>query len=53
MTWRPTLLLRAASLACALALAACAHKEQVDITAPVTGEAGTNAEKGYRRGLQE
>lgn len=44
------------SWACALVLAlaaGCAHKEQVDITAPITGESGTNAEKGYRRGLQE
>jgi outer membrane protein assembly factor BamD len=45
---------RGLALALALALSSgCAHKEQVDITAPITGESGTNAEKGYRRGLQE
>ncbi|MBS2024929.1 MAG: outer membrane protein assembly factor BamD [Deltaproteobacteria bacterium] len=38
---------------CAALLCACAEKEKIDITAPVKGEAGTNAEKGYKRGIQE
>lgn len=41
-------------LACALLLCACAGaKEDIDITRPITGDAATNAEKAYRRGLQE
>jgi outer membrane protein assembly factor BamD len=42
------------ALACALFLGACAGaKEEIDITRPITGDAATNAEKAYRRGLQE
>jgi outer membrane protein assembly factor BamD len=42
------------ALACALLLGACAGvKEDIDITRPITGDAATNAEKAYRRGLQE
>lgn len=37
----------------ALALAGCAEKEKIDITAPIVGETATNAEKAYKRGMQE
>jgi len=41
-------------LAVVLALcAACAGKESVDITKPVTGAEASNAERAYKRGLQE
>lgn len=41
-------------LAFVLALcAACAGKENVDITKPVTGAEASNAERAYKRGLQE
>jgi outer membrane protein assembly factor BamD len=33
--------------------AACAGKENVDITKPVTGAEASNAERAYKRGLQE
>ena len=42
------------SLLLAAALAACAgNKDNIDITKPVTGEAATNAQRAYTRGLEE
>ena len=38
----------------AVLLAACAgNKDNIDITKPVTGEAATNAQRAYQRGIEE
>jgi outer membrane protein assembly factor BamD len=42
------------SVLVAVLLAACAgNKDNIDITKPVTGEAATNAQRAYQRGLEE
>jgi outer membrane protein assembly factor BamD len=42
------------SLCAMLALCACAaERENLDITKPITGDAATNAEKAYTRGVEE
>src|SRR5437660_3017547 len=46
--------MRTSGIAAALLLAACAGgKDNIDITKPVTGEAATNAQRAYQKGLQE
>jgi outer membrane protein assembly factor BamD len=45
---------RTISALSAVLLAACAGgKDSIDITKPVTGEAATNAQRGYQKALQE
>ena len=46
-------LLRALLLSAGLACACAGSANNVDITKPVTGEASTNAEKAYKKGLEE